>query len=205
LAIANQDENLRQRIIDQAAELFFKYGISCTTTQQIAAAMRISKKTLYKYFSTKEKLLSAVFQMTRSQLEQEMIDLHNNQQLDFIEKLKRMMAVIGSYNAKHCPQYCRDIQKYYLQELRTDQVRPPFLEVLTLIEQILKEGIREGMIRNDISIRIIMLLIANILENMFVMDSTIRVEFSLAEIIDALPKLFAEGILTRKAQEKYWS
>ncbi|MGD8401689.1 MAG: hypothetical protein PVH64_12290, partial [Bacillota bacterium] len=136
---------------------------------------------------------------------QEMISLHHNQRLDFIEKLKRMMAVIGSHNAQHCPQFCRDIQKYYLQELRTGKTRPFFLELLPLIEQILKEGVREGMIRNDISIRIIMLLITNILENMFVMDSTIRAEFSLAEIIDALPKLFAEGILTRKAQEEYWS
>jgi AcrR family transcriptional regulator len=185
--------------------LFYKYGINCTTTQQIAAAVQVSKKTLYKFFATKEDLLSAVLQKTRMQLDREIVSLHSNEQLNFIEKLKRMMAVIGSHNAQQCPQFCRDIQKYYLQEFKTGITKPFFLEILPLVEQILNDGVRDGMIRNDISTRIIMLLITNILENMFMMDATIRAEFSIAEIIDALPKLFAEGILTRKAREKYWS
>ena len=54
------ESTLRQRIIDQARVLFHEHGYSKVSASEIAQALGISKKTLYKEFETKEDILKAV-------------------------------------------------------------------------------------------------------------------------------------------------
>lgn len=50
----------REAIVDAATELFHRQGFSRTTTDQIAAGAQITKRTLYRYFDSKESLLLAI-------------------------------------------------------------------------------------------------------------------------------------------------
>ena len=54
---ASQKAELRERIIMTATEAFTLKGIKCITMDDIAAALGISKRTLYEVFSDKESLL----------------------------------------------------------------------------------------------------------------------------------------------------
>ncbi|MDX2272430.1 MAG: TetR/AcrR family transcriptional regulator [Cyanobacteriota bacterium] len=51
----------RQRLINQAKELFGRQGITQTTTRQIADAAGVNEVTLFRHFGTKQGLLLAVF------------------------------------------------------------------------------------------------------------------------------------------------
>ncbi|GAA1505992.1 TetR family transcriptional regulator [Nocardioides humi] len=50
----------REAILDSATDLFHRQGFSRTTTDQIAAGAQITKRTMYRYFSSKESLLLAI-------------------------------------------------------------------------------------------------------------------------------------------------
>ena len=50
----------REAILDAATPLFYDQGFSRTTTDEIAAGAHITKRTLYRYFSSKEAILLAV-------------------------------------------------------------------------------------------------------------------------------------------------
>lgn len=54
---ASQRVELRERIIMTATEAFTSKGIKCITMDDIAAALGISKRTLYEVFADKESLL----------------------------------------------------------------------------------------------------------------------------------------------------
>jgi AcrR family transcriptional regulator len=49
----------RERIIAASAKLFYDYGINAVGIAQICDVAQVSKRTLYKYFDTKEALTSA--------------------------------------------------------------------------------------------------------------------------------------------------
>lgn len=54
-------ENLEQRIINAAKELFIEKGFSDTSMSEIAARVGINRPVLHYYFRTKEKMFNAVF------------------------------------------------------------------------------------------------------------------------------------------------
>jgi AcrR family transcriptional regulator len=48
---------MKDKIIKKATDMFLKLGFKSVTMDDIACEMCISKKTIYKYFSNKEKLI----------------------------------------------------------------------------------------------------------------------------------------------------
>lgn len=50
----------KQKIVDFCTDKFLKNGFYYVTLDQIATELRISKKTLYKYFSSKDELVEKV-------------------------------------------------------------------------------------------------------------------------------------------------
>ncbi len=59
---------MKDKIVERATELFFKMGFKSVTMDDIAADMSISKKTIYKYFSNKEDLISDSVTMIHSKI-----------------------------------------------------------------------------------------------------------------------------------------
>src|SRR5690606_41317726 len=54
------DEDVKKRIMDEARSLFFRYGFSKVTMDEAAEGLGMSKKTLYRYFPSKEVLLEEI-------------------------------------------------------------------------------------------------------------------------------------------------
>ncbi len=52
----------RQNLVNNSSEIFMKYGFFKTTMDDLARELKISKKTIYKYFSSKEDLINAIIQ-----------------------------------------------------------------------------------------------------------------------------------------------
>jgi AcrR family transcriptional regulator len=54
---ARRKERTRREIADAAASLFYANGYDGTTIEDIAAAVEVSPRTVYRYFSTKDELI----------------------------------------------------------------------------------------------------------------------------------------------------
>lgn len=50
---------VRERILDKAQELFFRYGVKSVTMDDIARELGISKKTIYQHFEDKNAMVFA--------------------------------------------------------------------------------------------------------------------------------------------------
>jgi AcrR family transcriptional regulator len=64
--IRKRGEAARQRILDAAEQLFFSKGINATALEDVADAARVSKRTLYAYFDSKDDLARAYLSRLRA-------------------------------------------------------------------------------------------------------------------------------------------
>ena len=50
----------REELLENISELFLKYGLRSTSMDDICSHLKISKKTLYQYFSNKDDLVEQI-------------------------------------------------------------------------------------------------------------------------------------------------
>jgi AcrR family transcriptional regulator len=61
----------RSRLIDGAAACFYRFGVAKTTIDEIASEVRLSRRTVYRYFASKEELFAAVMNREFDELSKE--------------------------------------------------------------------------------------------------------------------------------------
>ena len=85
-----QSENLEEKIIEAAKDLFVRKGFEQTSMSDIAQAVEINRSTLHYYFRTKEKMFQAVFgSIVMSFLPR--IQLIFDEEATFMEKLSKVL------------------------------------------------------------------------------------------------------------------
>ncbi|MCT8333751.1 TetR/AcrR family transcriptional regulator [Leptospira sp. 85282-16] len=78
------------RILDKAEELFSKYGYSKTKMEEIASSLKISRKTLYKFYSNKQDLLEFYLDY-RQKVNSELLNqIADDETLTAVEKFNKM-------------------------------------------------------------------------------------------------------------------
>jgi AcrR family transcriptional regulator len=61
----------RARLIDGAAACFYRYGVGKATIEDIAKEVRLSRRTVYRYFASKEEIFAAVISREFEELSRE--------------------------------------------------------------------------------------------------------------------------------------
>ena len=127
---------IKDRILTIAEEMFLKFGYSKVTMDEIAANLGMSKKTLYKFFPSKEELVREIIYKMRCGVKDYIDDLLANNEMDFVEKLKRMMNLIGNQSSKLQGPLLEDLHKNIpevwkqINEFRKDNVRQKFTQLI---------------------------------------------------------------------------
>lgn len=112
---ASQRVELRERIITAATEAFTSKGIKSITMDDIAAALGISKRTLYEVFSDKESLLKECIlkaQADRDKYLQKVFEQSHNV-LEYLQSFRKALrCFIRRTNAflktlRNIPKYMR--------------------------------------------------------------------------------------------------
>lgn len=60
--MGNREALLRERVVSAAGDLFYAEGITATGVDRVAEVAGVSKRTLYKYFGSKDALVAACLQ-----------------------------------------------------------------------------------------------------------------------------------------------
>ena len=143
---------MREKIIDTAIEEFTKHG-SKFTMNDVAKELGISKKTIYTIFESKQDVLVGIardFTDMREAIEQD-------DSLDTLEKLERLFCAIPTkyYNIGLSRLF--EVARKYPKQYRylMEAVNQGWI----LAEQYLERGVREGKIRKDISVPVVMAMI----------------------------------------------
>lgn len=105
---------MRNKILQKAGDMFLSLGFKSVTMDDIATEMGVSKKTIYKYFSNKVKLVEAVIEEFQIKIDEEILRI-KNKNLNAIEEEFAVKAIFKDMfkNAKTSPMF--QLKKYYPQ------------------------------------------------------------------------------------------
>lgn len=192
---------IKNRIIQKAAELFMRYGIRSVSMDDIARELGISKKTIYLHFLDKDEIVYQMMQIEvqKDQCEFEELDAISENIIEKMMKTSEMLRVqISSMN----PTTIFDIRKYYPRAWTVFQEHKQkfFLES---IRKDLKRGIEEGLFRANVHIEILSRMRMEQIELGFDYQVFPPNKFSLLEVQLVFLDHFIRGILTEKGVELY--
>jgi len=139
---------MKQKILEKSKELFLNLGFKSVTMDDIANALGVSKKTIYKYFTNKTSLVDAVigfmFESICSSIDE--ICARKLNPIDELFFIKR--AVLEHLNdEKSSPVY--QLQKYY-PKIYASLKQKQFLMMHATIQNNLERGIQSALFREAI-------------------------------------------------------
>lgn len=144
---------LRSRILEEATGQFFKFGIRNITMDDIAAALGISKRTVYEIFKNKtEVVISCLEELSKQQeiKNNEIISNSGNVIETIFSFMQEGIKVMNSIN----PVFFSDLKKFY--PVIADTIYKENIKIrYTLTYKLLNKGVEEGIFREDINVPII--------------------------------------------------
>jgi len=196
------DSQAQNRIIDSAREQFLAFGFTKVSVEEIASKMGMSKKTIYKHFPKKEDLVREVIESTLREVETCCRQIVEDDTLDFVEKLKKMMSNAALHISKLGRPLIEDLEKNVphvwkeISDFRSKQIKENFGKLYS-------EGVRKGFFRSDIDPQLFIMIYDNIIENIISPDLLSQIPFTASQVYDTIIKIIFEGILTNGARPKY--
>ena len=183
---------LRERIVDVAVKSFSIHGIKSITMDDIAASLGISKRTLYEVFPDKETLLEECILKEQQEADvfiQKVLKTSSNV-LEVL--LKCYLRSIEKFHATN-KRFFEDIKKYprAYELMKRDNNRS-----LDDIIRFFKEGVTQGIFRDDVNFAIINLLVREQLD--LLMNTDLCDRYSFLEVYESIMFTFLRGISTEK-------
>lgn len=140
---------IRERIIEGAANLFKTYGIRTVTMDSLAGHLGISKRTIYEVFSDKDELLMSVLQWMGEKQRALVVRILEDSG-NAIEAIFRLLESSRDHFQNMSLAFQEDLKKYHYELLmkKMDNSKiPDFRNNIQVIER----GIKEKLFRADIN------------------------------------------------------
>ena len=189
---ASQRAELRERIIMTSTEAFTSKGIKCITMDDIAAALGISKRTLYEVFADKETLLTESIlkiQQDRDKYLQEVYEHSSNVLEVNLAVFQKSIEIFHKTNKR----FFEDIKKYpkvyaMMQDRQdSDSEKTMFF---------FKSGVEQGIFRSDVNFAIVNLLVREQFD--VLLNTDICSEYPFIEVYESIMFTYIRGISTEK-------
>jgi len=189
----------KQRIIDVASLRFRELGISKVTLDEIASELGMSKKTMYKFFPSKEVLLTDVVHGVMSTLRAR-VESTVASNKPFAEKASELLAHLGRVIGTTSKQFLVDLQRFSpglwkeMEEFRRQRI-------LTNIRAIFVQAKEEGVFRKDLNVDLFILVFLNSVQNIVSPQVLAEQSFSMEEALRGIFRIILEGAMTDEARK----
>lgn len=195
------DLEVRDRLLVRARDRFLQSGFSKVTLDELAGELGISKKTLYKFFPSKENLLRAAIHMTMRGVEKN-LDRIVSSDKTFADKLAEILMMIGRVVGRLGRPAQADLQRFApdlwkeLEEFRR-------VKVLTKIGAMILQAKKEGIIREDVNADVLVLMLLQSVQGIVTPDVLLQNSFSASEAFRTIFRVLFEGSLTDEARKDF--
>jgi TetR/AcrR family transcriptional regulator, cholesterol catabolism regulator len=192
---------MKERIVEQASSMFFKYGIRSITMDEIAESLGISKRTLYESFSNKEELLIQCMECTYKQnkiLRQSVLEEFPNDPLEIIHQHFRQMIIAFNFIS---PNFFNDLKKYYIK-IWLQHVESKQEENVAFTKSIIESGIRTGIFKAEINTDILSEMIHITMREIVINDHFPETRYPKAEVWRQILLNFIRGMATQEGLKK---
>ena len=142
----------KRKIFEISMDLFAKKGYEATSIEEITSVVGVAKGTLYYHFATKEEIFNFLVEegmkLLKNSVEIKCSNLENS-----IDKLRAITLIQIKVTAKYENFISIILSQIWGQEARNKKCREYVFEYVTIIEDIIKEGIQKGeIIEGDSSV-----------------------------------------------------
>jgi|ERR1035437_487231 AcrR family transcriptional regulator len=189
--------NDKEKILKTASDVFFSRGFYRIPVDDIAVLLKMSKKTIYKHFATKEDLVREVAYLFIKTHSSNISNIINNE-FNAVEKLFYIFTYLGNMLININEKWFSDIQAQAPEIWTEIEVfRSKFMT--QNISKIIEQGKKEKYVVNYPSLIMINLFISSIrgiINPTFILNSKIPAFKALESILDIL----MNGILTVKGK-----
>lgn len=195
----NSDKHLheehRDRVIKMASQMFFEQGIRKVRMDDVAAALSMSKRTLYEMFSDKEELLLECMKV--NQEEKIRFAMQVVAESENVLEIVLRLYMYGMENIKKIhPAMFQDLNKYpkvcaYLEIKKKEKIANN--------KAFYSTGIQQGIFREDVNFDIFQFLM-DLSMNGFLNNRVLMEQWTLAEVLDTVMRVNMRGICTEKGQ-----
>lgn len=188
------------KIIEESENKFFRYGFYKTTMNEIASDLRISKKTIYKFFPSKDDLVSAIAMHFMNEMKNKIIPALNSDK-NAIEKLGELTNILTIVTKKIPSERMEEIKRLYpnlwnkIDRFRTEMM-------FGNITKVINQGKEEGLFI-DYPTQIIMNVLVAAVREVVNPDFILNNNFSISEAARYALKIIIGGILTPKGKKEF--
>ncbi|MEY3577024.1 MAG: hypothetical protein RL394_607 [Bacteroidota bacterium] len=184
----------KERIIEQARDLFLRLGIRSVSMDDVAGLMGMSKKTLYQHFEDKDELVERVVTCETTRMQDECHNCANSAQ-NSVEEIFKTMEMVMQHFRNMNPMVLFDLHKFH------GKAYAKFMEhknifLLDFISTNLKRGVSEGYFRQDIKIDILAKFRLESMMLAFNMEAFPPAKYNVAEVTITLIENFLYGLAT---------
>lgn len=159
------DDLVAAQIVEAASSYFLRFGYSRVSTEEIARSIGRSKKTLYKYFETKEILLHAVLCRADAEAEVTFAALLSNRAGDSLARLRRILTPVAVHMATTHQVLFADLRA--VEPGLGEQIWRERRQALTrILQPVLAEAVADGDLRTDLSIERILAIFFGCVEGL---------------------------------------
>ena len=186
------------KIIEQIEDKLFKDGFYKTTMDDVASELGMSKKTIYKFFPSKDDLVMAIAKHFMNSMKNKIVPALNSDK-NAIKKLSELISILAKASEKISPKRMDEIRKYFpslwneIDKFRTQMM---FGNITKVIDQ----GKAEGLFI-DYPTSIIMNVLVASVRNIVNPDFILNNNFSIIEAARYAFKIIIGGIVTDKGKK----
>lgn len=197
-----EDGETRLRIMRAATRHFVRHGFAKTTADEVAAGLGISKKTLYRFFPSKEELFRQTVLMHIEEVRADFEAIGKDRESGFIDRLRRTIRVVA--------RKLREVGTFF--EEKNSRLPPRIMEemlrlrqevVIGFFRKLFREGRRQGFVKKNINENIFIAVLVIILQSLFHPETLSALPFGSYEVFSTLCSLILEGVLSEKAHRDF--
>lgn len=197
----SNDLELRDRILLLSRDRFMQFGFTKVTLDEIANDLGISKKTLYKFFSSKEELLKASVLATMRGIEQSVERIASSNK-PFAEKLAEVMILFGKNWGKIGKAIQNDMPRY-VPELWKEIEKFRREKIITKLAAMIQQAREEKIFREDVNEDILIHMLIHSIQGIMNPEVLSQNSFSAQEAFRTIFKVLFEGTLTDEARKDF--
>ncbi len=189
------------RIIDAASDRFMNTGFYKVTMDEIASDLRMSKKTVYKFFPSKETLLKVIVHTFMKKIEGEVQGIISSDK-PIEERLTTLLAFVGKHMRKLSRPFMTDVQRFApalwkeIELFRRERV-------LSQLQQMFKQAKKEGVFREDLDPDLFYLILTTTIEGIMNPQILSQQPFSAEEAFKGIFRILYEGAFTQEARKRF--
>ena len=184
-------QELRVRILDEAAKQFDKKGIKFTM-DDLARSLGMSKKTIYTVFEDKRQIMNDTIDRFFEDAFVQEQEILNDETIGVVEKLRR---IIGSVPERYTQ---NDLTQLYVLKEKYPSVYRHWQHCRenywNSVQVLLNKGIEEGFFR-PVTMPVLKTMFQSTIEQFFQNDVLVKNHISYREALDEVASILVTGII----------